>query len=100
MVKTKKTDNTMVKTKKTDNTIVKTKRTNGQLPYNNSGEKRVNMNENEYENELSDDEQSQQTMAESYANVVQTNLSRNCMPPDVVCVKSYKSTSHCYTSCY
>jgi hypothetical protein len=25
----------------------------------------------------------QQTMAESYANVVQTNLSRNCMPPDV-----------------
>jgi hypothetical protein len=30
-----------------------------------------------------DDEQSQQTMTESYANVVQTNLSRNCMPPDV-----------------
>ena len=41
------------------------------------------MNENEYENELSDDEQSQQTMAESYANVVQTNLSRNSKPPDV-----------------
>ena len=30
-----------------------------------------------------DDEQSQQTMTESYANVVQTNLSRNCIPPDV-----------------
>jgi hypothetical protein len=41
------------------------------------------MNENEYENELSDDEQSQQTMAESYANVVQTNLSRNSKPSDV-----------------
>ena len=41
------------------------------------------MNENEYENELSDDEQSQQTMAESYANVVQTNLSRNSKPPYV-----------------
>jgi hypothetical protein len=33
------------------------------------------MNENEYENESSDDEQSQQTMAASYANVVQTYLS-------------------------
>ena len=30
-----------------------------------------------------DDEQSQQTMAESYVNVVQTNLRRNCIPPDV-----------------
>ena len=41
------------------------------------------MNENEYENKSSDDEQPQQTKAESYANVVQTNLSRNCIPPDV-----------------
>jgi hypothetical protein len=41
------------------------------------------MNENEYENESSDDEQPQQPMAESYANVVQTNLSRNSKPPDV-----------------
>jgi hypothetical protein len=31
----------------------------------------------------SDDEQSQQTMAASYANVVQTYLSRNSKPPDV-----------------
>jgi hypothetical protein len=29
------------------------------------------------------DEQSQQTMAASYANVVQTYLSRNSKPPDV-----------------
>ena len=41
------------------------------------------MNENEYENESGDDEQSQQTMAASYANVVQTYLSRNSKPPDV-----------------
>ena len=41
------------------------------------------MNENEYENESSDDEQSQQTMAASYANVVQAYLSRNSKPPDV-----------------
>ena len=37
------------------------------------------MNENEYENESSDDEQSQQTMAASYANAY---LSRNSKPPD------------------
>ena len=41
------------------------------------------MNGNKYENESSDDEQSQQTMAASYANVIQTNLSRNSKPPDV-----------------
>ena len=41
------------------------------------------MNENEYENASSDDEQSQQTMAASNTNIVQTNLSRNSKPPDV-----------------
>ena len=41
------------------------------------------MNENEYENESSDDEQSQQTMAASNTNVVQTNFSTNSKPPDV-----------------
>jgi hypothetical protein len=41
------------------------------------------MNENEYQNESSDDEQSQQSMAASFANIVQTYLSRNSKPPDV-----------------
>ena len=40
------------------------------------------MNENEYENESNDDEQSKQTMATSYVNVVQTYLSRNSKPPN------------------
>jgi predicted transcriptional regulator len=42
------------------------------------------MNENEYENESSDDEQSQQTMAASYANVVQAYLSRNSKPGSTI----------------
>ena len=41
------------------------------------------MNENEYENESSDDEQSQQTMAASNTNIVQTKFSTNSKPPDV-----------------
>ena len=41
------------------------------------------MNENEYENASSDDEQSQQTMAASNTNVVQTNFRTNSKSPDV-----------------